>query len=77
MAFLFNRIAEIAYTTERLEHTCEICGSHIGYDNTRSPICKTKGWIRYICKKCADEMDVEYINHSDKKCYKKENWLKP
>lgn len=61
---------EIAYTTERLEHTCEMCGSHIGYDNSRNPICQTKGWIRYVCKKCADEMDIEYINYSDKKCYK-------
>lgn len=38
--------------------TCEFCGSQIGTDY--SPRCETDGWIKYICKDCAEKIDSNY-----------------
>ena len=37
---------------------CELCGTCIG--TSYSPRVETKGWIRYICKDCADEHKWQY-----------------
>lgn len=34
-------------------NTCESCGRQIGTDY--SPRCETKGWIRYLCKRCFEK----------------------
>ena len=39
---------------------CEVCGREIGTDY--SPRCVTKGWIRYVCEKCANETNEKYDN---------------
>ena len=45
------------------EHHCETCGRYIGTDY--SPTCTTKGWIKMICKECADKRDAEYIMNGE------------
>lgn len=42
-------------------NTCELCGRQIGTDY--SPRIATKGWIRYICKKCDEEIKAEMEKH--------------
>jgi len=39
---------------------CEVCGAKIGIES--SPICKTSGWIRYLCRKCAKDYQFEAGN---------------
>lgn len=54
---------------EKCEHdcnnTCEICGCQIG--NSWSPVCVTEGYIRYLCKSCADKSGDVYHIHGDDK----------
>lgn len=38
---------------------CEFCGTHIG--TSYSPRVETKGWIRYVCKDCADKHNWQYV----------------
>lgn len=46
-------------TEQQCNKVCEQCGNDIG--TKYSPTCMTKGWIRYICKECADKTNYEYI----------------
>jgi hypothetical protein len=39
---------------------CETCGRRIG--TKYSPTCTTRGWIKQICKECADKIDCEYVS---------------
>lgn len=49
----------IQHTEQQCNKVCEQCGNDIG--TKYSPTCMTKGWIRYICKECADKNSYEYI----------------
>ena len=42
------------------EH-CEICGKSIYDDSKWSPKCRTMGYIRYLCKDCANEDGKSYV----------------
>ena len=39
---------------------CETCGRRIG--TKYSPTCTTRGWIKQICKECADKIGCEYVS---------------
>lgn len=43
-----------------LESTCEVCGSTTGYDE-KHPRCQMSGWIKYVCRHCADEAKRPYF----------------
>lgn len=59
-------------TEDELYSTCECCGSSIGYDE-QNPRCTTAGWIRYLCKECADK-GCQY--YTDKGLWEKGTLLK-
>jgi hypothetical protein len=42
---------------------CEECGCQIG--TLWSPRCETRGWITYICDRCAEKHNAEYIKNSE------------
>ena len=46
--------------TTELESTCEVCGSTTGYDE-KHPRCQMSGWIKYVCRHCADEAKRPYF----------------
>ena len=46
--------------TTELESTCEVCGSTTGYDE-KHPRCQMSGWIKYVCRHCADESKHQYF----------------
>ena len=48
-------------TEEACMQYCEKCGTHIYDDGDYNPRCTTRGWVSYLCKKCADESDQEYV----------------
>lgn len=52
---------------QEVEHecfnVCEQCGCQIG--SSRSPRCKTAGWITYICNDCADKTKLNYYKNGE------------
>lgn len=55
----------IAKATDECYNVCEKCGTSIGVD-AQHPRCQTKGWVKYICKKCADaNKDCQYYIGKD------------
>lgn len=78
----YNEVTEIVDECEKeCAKYCQICGNRIDehglYDK-----CETRGWIIYICDKCAMASGRTYFNHSTKKLMnecsiaKKQNNLK-
>lgn len=45
---------------------CEFCGTQFGSWNKDDRVV-TKGWISYICKKCAEKKNLSYVQYYKKK----------
>ena len=58
MEAMAQRAVDRAVT--ELESTCEVCGSTTGYDE-KHPRCQMSGWIKYVCRHCADESKRPYF----------------
>lgn len=56
----------IATAEKECTQLCEECGTQIG--TSYSPTCCTTGWIRYLCKSCAEKTDHIYIINNKKYC---------
>ena len=55
-----NRIDSLIAKAERdCFDRCEICGTNIGGDGWERK-CVTKGWIRYVCGKCAEKNGLPF-----------------
>lgn len=52
--------AAVDRATTELERTCETCGSTIGYDE-KHPVCQMSGWIKHVCKHCAEASKRPYF----------------
>lgn len=52
-------------TYKKLSRACEHCGAPIGVDE-RHPKCQTAGWIKYLCKDCADATHKPYYKDGAK-----------
>lgn len=60
--YLYEKAKRIVNAAEdRCYNVCEICGHSITDDNDYSPRCTTIGWIKYICKNCADKSGDKYL----------------
>ena len=53
--------AIVSKAEKACECVCEKCGHYISDESKYSPRCTTRGWITYLCPKCADESGQEYI----------------
>lgn len=63
--FMDSAVEKIIRDAEReCYYKCEKCGTDIGTDY--SPRCETKGWVTYLCEKCAKKQGGNYVKHSSK-----------
>lgn len=59
----FNVVADDLVDSAEREcfGTCEVCGTRIGGEHEGfEPRCETKGWIRYVCRRCAEKNGWSY-----------------
>ena len=63
-----SNIAEelIRKCEEECHNYCENCGTQFGSWNKDDRVVTT-GWINYICKKCAEEKNLSYVQYYKKK----------
>ena len=62
MAFLDRQAAKIIRDLEDACYCrCEHCGNQIGTD--WSPRCELTGWITYVCDKCAEKSETNYMKN--------------
>ena len=60
-AGLYDTVDELIRDAEiECSNYCETCGRRIG--TKYSPTCTTRGWIKQICKECADKIGCEYVS---------------
>lgn len=64
MTVMQEEAEKIVHDAEKeCEGTCEDCGERIG--TKWSPTCETTGWIRYLCKDCAEKHKNNYFMNGE------------